>query len=214
MDKMTNNNVSEQNSHRIGAFLIVMHLAGAIGLNLESTSDLFRSLVPLNLLATAVLLFSQHKVFNKTFVLWMLSVFGFGMLIEIIGVQTGLVFGGYTYGKTLGIKCMGVPFSIGLNWLVLIYSVGVITHQLHSSCIMQCIIGAAMLLLLDYYIEPVAMKLDFWQWDNQIIPIQNYIAWFVVSWLLLMGFHKTTMNKNNIVAYYLYPIQMAFFMLA
>ena len=32
---------------------------------------------------------------------------------------------------------------------------------------------------LDLLIEPVAIKLGFWFWKNDIIPLQNYAMWFV-----------------------------------
>jgi putative membrane protein len=27
---------------------------------------------------------------------------------------------------------------------------------------------------LDYFVEPVAMALGFWHWENDVIPLQNY----------------------------------------
>ena len=33
----------------------------------------------------------------------------------------------------------------------------------------------------DWIMEPVAMKLDYWQWVGQIIPFQNYRAWFLIG---------------------------------
>jgi putative membrane protein len=29
--------------------------------------------------------------------------------------------------------------------------------------------------------EPTAIELDYWKWENGIIPIYNYISWFLVS---------------------------------
>jgi putative membrane protein len=34
---------------------------------------------------------------------------------------------------------------------------------------------------LDFLVEPVAMKLGFWSWENDIIPLQNYAMWFLTS---------------------------------
>jgi putative membrane protein len=34
---------------------------------------------------------------------------------------------------------------------------------------------------LDYFVEPVAMALGFWHWENDVIPLQNYMMWFITS---------------------------------
>ena len=68
-----------------------------------------------------------------------------------------------------------------------------------------------MLVLLDWLIEPVAVKYDFWQWTNTVVPMQNYIAWFIISALLLFIFNKFEFQKNNKLAQALYIIQLVFF---
>jgi hypothetical protein len=40
---------------------------------------------------------------------------------------------------------------------------------------------AAFGLLFDIIMEPVAIALDFWRWPMDIVPLQNYIAWFVLG---------------------------------
>jgi putative membrane protein len=34
---------------------------------------------------------------------------------------------------------------------------------------------------LDLLAEPVTMKLGFWSWNNNIIPLQNYEMWLLTS---------------------------------
>ena len=46
------------------------------------------------------------------------------------------------------------------------------------------IASASLMVALDFIIEPVAIHLDFWTWQNGIIPIQNYIMWLLVSLLM------------------------------
>ncbi len=38
------------------------------------------------------------------------------MLSEIIGVNSALLFGDYSYGSVLGLKIGGVPVLIGVTW--------------------------------------------------------------------------------------------------
>ena len=48
--------------------------------------------------------------------------------------------------------------------------------------------AAVLTALYDVVIEPVAIALDYWQWGGGEIPLQNYLAWaaiaFLISWPL------------------------------
>ena len=113
----------------------------------------------------------------------------------------------------LGMKLLDVPLVMGLNWLMLVYSVGIICNQLKTNIFFKSILGAMMLVTLDFFIEPVAIRSDFWTWQNIHVPIQNYIAGFTASVLLLLMFHKLKFNKNNKMATALYIVQLVFFIL-
>ena len=65
--------------------------------------------------------------------------------------------------------------------------------------------------LLDILIEPVAIRLDFWSWTEGIIPLQNYVAWYVISALLFVAFFSFRFKKNNIIAPLLLILQFLFF---
>jgi putative membrane protein len=192
--------------------LVIIHLAGIIGLH-TPYKDLFLMMTPVNLLVCAGLLFFQHREFNAQFLIFMALTFLSGFLIEVAGVRSGIIFGEYTYGGTLGLKLLEVPLIIGLNWLLLIYSAGVITNQLKTNRILKSLAGAGLLVILDLEMEPVAVKYDFWSWAGNVIPLQNYFAWFIVSFLLLLVFHSFNFIKENPLAKPLYIIQLIFFVL-
>ena len=42
-------------------------------------------------------------------------------------------------------------------------------------------LGAGLMTALDLLIEPVAVHFDFWHWANVQVPIQNFIAWWALS---------------------------------
>jgi putative membrane protein len=46
--------------------------------------------------------------------------------LEALGVATGLVFGPYHYGPTLGPGALGVPFVIAFNWVIVVYGATVL----------------------------------------------------------------------------------------
>ena len=64
---------------------------------------------------------------------------------------------------------------------------------------------------LDYLIEPVAIKLDFWFWKEGLIPAQNYVAWFIVAFILLLLYHIWIKQNQNRIAIILFSIQVVFF---
>ncbi|MGZ4048033.1 MAG: carotenoid biosynthesis protein [Bacteroidia bacterium] len=193
-------------------FLVVIYLAGVIGL-LSSYKNLFLFLTPFSLLLSASLVFINHKDFNKNFYVFCFTSFLTGFFIEVIGTKTGLIFGNYTYGNTLGIKLFDVPVIIGINWLVLIYCIGIICSKLNIPFFLKSFIGAGMLVILDFFIEVVAVKYDFWGWQCSAPPVKNFIGWFVVSFVLLLIFNQLKFNKVNPIAKVLFIVQLIFFTL-
>jgi putative membrane protein len=67
------------------------------------------------------------------------------------------------------------------------------------------------MIALDFLIEPIAMKLDFWQWKNNAVPLQNYIAWFVSSFILFFIFRTLNGRIENKFAKVILLIQFLFF---
>jgi putative membrane protein len=193
-------------------FLLIIHTVGIVGLN-SSFKDLFLLLTPLNLLISVATIYLNQNELNSPLFIASCIIYLLGFTVELVGVKTGLLFGEYNYGNTLGFKLFDIPLIIGLNWLMLIFSVGCILDSFHPSSILKSIIGAFMLVFLDFIIEPIAIKFDFWNWENGIIPIQNYVVWFLFSMLFLLIFYNFQFNKNNLIAKLLYLIQVIFFAL-
>ncbi len=192
------------------AIILLLHAVGLLGLN-SGYRELFLALTPINLFLSFVILFINQQEKNKAFILFCSCIFVLGFSAEVIGVKTGLLFGVYTYGNTLGLKLFNVPLIIGVNWLILVYAAGTILHKLPLHILLKSLIGAAMLTILDVLIEPVAIKFDFWHWENGNIPMQNYIAWFIISFIFLLLYNKFQFNKNNLPAKVLYIVQIVFF---
>jgi uncharacterized membrane protein len=193
--------------------LAASYLAGIIGLQVPLTMPLFQALTPFNLLLSAGILFSFHNNWNRPFILFCIICFLSGFLIEVIGVASGLVFGHYHYGPTLGYQLWGVPLIIGLNWLMLIYSTGIICEKLQAPLVIKAAFASALMLLLDIFIEPVAIAFNFWQWQDDHIPLQNYAAWFIVSFCLHLLFYLLPFHRRNPAAKFLYLLQLIFFII-
>lgn len=107
-------------------------------------------------------------------------------LIEVIGAKTGLVFGAYKYGNTLGFKVFEVPLVIGLNWFfIILRAVNIVQKKINSKLLIAFFVGLIST-IFDIFLEPVAIKFDYWTWENNIIPLQNYIACFVISFVFTL----------------------------
>ncbi|HMQ01191.1 MAG TPA: carotenoid biosynthesis protein, partial [Cyclobacteriaceae bacterium] len=81
------------------------------------------------------------------------------------------------------------------------------------SKLIKVLLGTALAVLLDVFIEPVAIHYDFWSWENITPPLQNYIGWFVVSSLLLVIFFQKPDRSSNKSAIAFLFIQLGFFAL-
>jgi bisanhydrobacterioruberin hydratase len=193
--------------------LISAYIAGLIGLQWAYTRTLFEALVPFNLILTATLLFSFHLDWSRNFYIFIGISFLGGFGIEALGVHTKVIFGEYWYETTLGWKLIDVPYLIGLNWVVLLYVCGNISYHLTKSLILRILLGSLLMVFLDYWIEPVAMKHHFWNWANATVPLQNYLAWGLVSAFLLFFYFKLRFIKQNFLALPVYLAQLLFFML-
>lgn len=194
------------------SFLIVLfHLVGLLGF-LGSYASLFKLLVPFHLLFMFALLVWSHPKPNWGFAQFVLLIYALGFLVEYVGVHSGLIFGWYHYGPTLGAKIADIPLLIGVNWVVLIYAAGVSVQYLPiANGWLKTVLAAAILVLLDYLIEPVAIRFDYWSWAGNVVPLQNYAAWFGFSFLCLYVFSRGSFSKKNPVAIVLLLVQFLFF---
>ncbi|RRB03902.1 carotenoid biosynthesis protein [Larkinella rosea] len=191
--------------------LILAYTAGIIGLQMPSLSPLFRSLVPYNLLGSLLLLLFFHTDWKPSFLFYGILAIKLGFLIEVLGVHTGFVFGNYVYGETLGWKLWEVPVVIGFNWLMLTYCCGVIFDRFLVPVYLKTILAASLMVLLDLLIEPVAIRLDFWNWFGAPVPIRNYLGWWIVSLVLLAIWYGLPFRKQNRLALPLLTLQFLFF---
>jgi putative membrane protein len=196
--------------------LIITHLVGIWGLGATMVAEIFKLLIPVQLLlCLSLLLYFEFKQVPQSAVISWPVIAILGWLIELIGVYTTFIFGKYEYGNALGIGLFGIPFLIGINWLLLIVAVYNLNigYLNQLSIRLQIVIKSLFLTLLDYFIEPVAIKLDFWHWYNQPVPLHNYIGWMITSILLLSIYHISNHKKttDNPIAATLLGCQLIFF---
>jgi len=124
--------------------------------------------------------------------------FAVGMLAEWIGVKYGILFGSYSYGGNLGPKLEGVPYLIGLYWALLVLVTGVTANHLSVNKLARILIGALLMVTLDFFMEESAPKFDFWYFTSGSAPLSNYVAWFVLAFILhfILQFFQLSGSKR------------------
>ncbi|MEQ9064467.1 MAG: carotenoid biosynthesis protein [Vicingaceae bacterium] len=193
------------------AVLIIFYTVGIVGLGQAHTREFFLILTPFNLLLTAGVYIWGNGNYGPRFLLLFLLITAFGIAVEILGVHTGLLFGIYEYGHPLGFKFLNVPLIIGVNWSILILSANGLLKNFTSHKLLRAATAAFLVTSLDVLIEPVAVHLDFWHWENQSIPLQNYLMWFITALLLEMLVEFFNVNIESNVSTGVFFIQVAFF---
>jgi putative membrane protein len=188
----------------------LFHLSGLVGL-LYIDKNLFASLTPLNLFISSTLLFVNQKSLNKKEVIIVFLIFSIGMIAEILGVNYGLIFGKYDYGDNLGLKLLGVPLLIGLNWVVLTFICGSISNHFIKNKYLSIVVGIIFMLIIDITLEPIAPTLDYWEFSGSIAPIQNYIGWAFTSLLTLSIYQFYYSSKEFTFSINLFLAQFLFF---
>lgn len=189
------------------SIIIIFHIVGFVGFLVNPSY--FRNLSPINLLLSTglVLIMSNQSKWQFYFAVLATAVIAY--FIEVAGVKTELIFGSYYYGQSLGYKMLSVPLLIGANWAVLLYATSQLSHL--KNTYLNALFGAALMVVLDFFIEQSASKFDFWYWKNNHIPIQNYIAWFIISFGLNLLFQKQLSAKPNFTVKAFYFVQLVFF---
>ena len=198
--------------------LIILYIVGIIGVTLPLHKD-FMLLTPLNLLTTFVIAVYADKNKNAGLYLVLAFCYLFGFFLELAGVQSGLIFGQYTYGATLGPKIWGTPLIIGINWAMLVYASVSISNSYFEQfpTMVKAAVGATLMVLLDIFIEPVAVKFDFWSWAsapmNKLIvaPLENYIVWWLAAFLLNYLVQTIMPAIKNRAIEVLFYLQLLFF---
>lgn len=195
------------------AVISFYYMVGLVGLSIDSTQSLFQALVPFTLLFSLYFLWLFHEGTNPRLYITALAIYILGFLVESAGVNTGAVFGSYIYGKTLGVKLWNTPLMIGVNWLLLIYSCWALTGSFTTNRWLRYLAGSVLMVLYDIALEPVAIRLDMWNWYGEQVPLQNYIGWFLTSFILFVIMDLNVKIIKNKIAAAMFMIQLMFFII-
>jgi putative membrane protein len=175
--------------HRIDkqlkTIVLLLSIFYAVGIVLIFIPDLtlfIKQLTPLVLFGSyfLVLLFDR-STFNWKLPAVLIFIAVFSYLVEMIGVKSGLIFGNYQYGENLGLKIWDTPLMIGLNWLFLVYTTYLILDRTKFHAVIKVVLASLLMVSYDLILEQMAPVMDMWSWKEGIIPLKNYLAWFILA---------------------------------
>lgn len=198
-------------------FIVVMYIISIILHIIPVIQPLILKLTELYLFLITILIFAFGLLNNHrnliTFTFWSLLVFLSIYLIEVITINTGFIFGALSYGETLPTKIANVPLIIPLYWTMTILASYGFFSRIIENRYLRAVISSAIFVLLDIIIEPVAMKLGYWQWDLHKIPFTNYISWYLLSLIFSLFLAIMKIHARSIIFRVYLIIQFAFFIL-
>lgn len=189
--------------------LVIFSTVGIAGM--LAFPDWFPRLTPLNLLLNMILLIAFIPEGSANMLRWYILVAVIGFSIELLGVRTGVIFGVYQYGGSLGPKIAEVPLMIAVNWWITTVCSYHLADKLSKNIYLGSIIGALIMTGLDALIEPMAPRLDFWAFAGGIAPIRNYIGWFGVGFMLQFLGRTLQVPSFNPLAPTVFLLQIALF---
>lgn len=123
---------------------------------------------------------------------WLAFSVGGALVLGLVNVKTGVVFGSLYFGAALGAKFLGVALGWVLLWAVLVIGAreAVLWMRPHASHALTTILAAAVVLITVSNLEwPARFVRGWWVWqrdDRCGVPWKFWVAWFV--WPGLMAF--------------------------
>ncbi|KXK26927.1 MAG: hypothetical protein TR69_WS6001000951 [candidate division WS6 bacterium OLB20] len=151
-------------------------LGDRIAALLPILSGFIRVAADMSMIAFALPLLLQIR--SRRLVLTAVVIAAAGFLLEHLSAASGVPYGFFTYTDRFALLTGGTPVVIGLAWLVIVFGGRAAAERLDSRTYVQVLIAAAIAVLIDLALDPAAVGLGFWEWQ-QIgpyygIPLSNF----------------------------------------
>ncbi len=198
--------------YSVKKFIIIYYVIGLIGLSIPFTGKYFVYLTPFSILMNLFFILYFNLNWGARFIVCGLLIYILSMTAEIIGVNTGIIFGSYTYENSiLGPGLLNTPLIIGINWFILIYCTFIFINKFKFALIIRILMGGILLLIFDILLEPVSGKMLMWSWLSADVPLLNYATWFMMGCVFISLMYLGKINIQNVISTHLLLVQYLFF---
>ncbi|MBD3157287.1 MAG: carotenoid biosynthesis protein [Candidatus Lokiarchaeota archaeon] len=126
----------------------------------------------------------------------------FPVIIESIGISTGIPYGSFHYAETMGFKILGlVPWSVTFAFGPLLLGSMTVTTRLSQNASLAIPASAIVLVLVDLVLDPAAVVLNIWVWSQPGayygVPLVNFVGWFITGTVASIIFHLLTRANSD-----------------
>lgn len=112
-----------------------------------------------------------------------------GFAAEALGVHTGVPFGRYAYGDSLGPRLLGVPVVVPLAWTMMAHPAVCVASRLARSRALRVAVAAWALAAWDLFLDPQMVAAGHWRWvaggvhlpGVADVPLTNFGGWLLVA---------------------------------
>lgn len=189
----------------------LFHISAIIGVSLGYL-EWFIEKTPINLGLSFFLFLLVYPINNLKKVVALLLFFTGGMFAEWLGVHHQILFGSYAYGHNFGPKLDGIPYLIGAYWALLTFITASILAYTRFPYRIKIIGAAALMVLLDFFMEKSAPTFHFWTFTGGMPTFENYWTWFLLGILFQIVLSLFKIKGNQVFSLHLYLAQLCFFL--
>jgi putative membrane protein len=127
----------------------------------------------------------------RTAALLVLVTAGGGLLVEAVGLASGVPFGRYDYAGSLGPKLLGVPLVIPLAWTMMAWPAWLVAARVARRA--RVLVAGWALASWDFFLDPQMVDAGHWTWSDPApglpgvagVPLTNYAGWTIVAMLMM-----------------------------
>lgn len=145
----------------------------------------------LTALSLVVVGFLKRDLYQGSKYVWHILLAGLiGYGLEVLGVHTGLPFGGYSYTDAFAPLLLRVPLIMIGAWAILSAYVNRYMTVFSQNVLARILVGSVCLVIIDLVLDPAAVgPMRLWEWHSSGryfgIPWTNFAGWFFASILVL-----------------------------
>lgn len=134
---------------------------------------------------------------------------GGGLLVESVGLATGLPFGEYRYTGSLGLALLGVPVVVPAAWTMMAYPALLVGRRLAAALGRGrgavTVLGAWALATWDVFLDPQMVEAGHWYWLEPTpalpgvpgIPVSNFAGWLLVALLMVAALDRVVPDAHT-----------------